>query len=125
MSSRRLGLAIRLHSARQSSPICLLCQQSRRTLTTSVSRLARTSSKVGSGAELDPKQKVAGVPIEAPRSYGKRVDGDFKPMPLPRPIGMTAPPQPGENTGLDSRTIKERRADFVDWDKHLARRQEL
>lgn len=65
------------------------------------------------------------MPIEAPRSYGKRVDGDFKPMPLPRPIGMTAPPQPGENTGLDSRTIKERRADFVDWDKHLARRQEL
>lgn len=124
MASRRLGLALRLPSRQPST--CLLCQNAhaRRALTLSAPRLA-TSQKVGSGAELDPKRKLAGVPIEAPRSYGKRVDGDFKPMPLPRPIGMTSPPQPGENTGLDSRTLKERRADFVDWDKHLARRQEL
>ncbi|KAK0392614.1 hypothetical protein NLU13_2109 [Sarocladium strictum] len=123
MASRRLGLALRLRSSPEPFT-CLLCQQSRRSLTTTAHRLA-TPQKVGSGAELDPKRKVAGVPIEAPRSYGKRIDGDFKPMPLPRPIGMTAPPQPGENTGLDARSLKERRADFVDWDKHLARRQEL
>jgi ATPase complex subunit ATP10 len=123
MASRRLVLSLRLRSREPFT--CLLCQQSRRTLTSTASRLAKTSQKVGSGAELDPKQKVAGVPIEAPRSYGKRIDGEFQPMPLPRPIGMLAPPQPGENTGLDSRSLKERRADFVDWDKHLARRQEL
>lgn len=74
---------------------------------------------------MNPKEKVKGIEIEAPRSYGKRIDGEFTPKPLPRPIGMQDPPQAGENTGVDNRTLRQKRDDFVDYDKHLARRSEL
>lgn len=60
----------------------------------------------------------------SPRSYGKRMD-EFEPTVLPRPIGMPYAPKPGENTGVDTRSIKERRDDFVNWEKHLKRREEL
>lgn len=66
----------------------------------------------------------AGASIDAPRSWGKRVDS-FEPKPLPRPIGMNTPPLPGENAGLDLRTMRERRDDFVNYDRHLIRRKQL
>ncbi|KAL3962095.1 hypothetical protein ACCO45_003618 [Purpureocillium lilacinum] len=68
-------------------------QQQRRSLATSAPRAAR-AEKPAAGASLDPKSAVAGAPIEAPRSYGKRVEGHFVPKPLPRPIGMPLPPSP-------------------------------
>ncbi|KAL5621525.1 hypothetical protein BROUX41_006425 [Berkeleyomyces rouxiae] len=62
--------------------------------------------------------------IQAPRSYGMKVE-DFTPQPLPRPIGMLAPPRAGQNTGVDTRSLMQKRQDLTDWDKHLARREEL
>ena len=71
-----------------------------------------------------PPPKPSGPLDEAPRSYGKAVS-DFTPKPLSRPIGLPNAPRPGENTGIDPRTWRQRRADFVDYDKHLIRRKAL
>ncbi|KAH7328677.1 ATP10 protein-domain-containing protein [Stachybotrys elegans] len=121
MASRRLGLA--LQELPRRSATCLVCQW-RRSFSATALRAA-TKQKLGAGTEMDPKSNVVGAPIEAPRSYGKRIDGTFEPRPLPRPIGMLLPPRVGENTGLDHRTLSERREDFVNYEKHLQRRKEL
>lgn len=98
------------------SAACILCQW--RTFSTSYRRLVEK-----------PALPLIPTPIpsplaDAPRSYGKSVD-EFTPKPLSRPIGLSNPPQAGENRGIDTRTWKQRRADFVDYDKHLVRREEL
>lgn len=120
LSTRTLVRAAGLGHSSRRPLVCVFCSW-RRDFSASTLRAA----KPGAGASIDPQNKVKGAPIEAPRSYGKRIDGDFVPRPLPRPIGMPDPPRPGENTGIDNRTLTQRRADFVDYDKHLARRREL
>ena len=110
---------------------CLLCQW-RRTFATSPRRSIPGAKPPGPEPDASPDAPKpspdppapAGASIDAPRSWGKRVD-EFTPQPLPRPIGMNTPPLPGENTGLDLRTMRERRDDFVDYDKHLIRRKQL
>ncbi|KAB5536445.1 ATP10 protein-domain-containing protein [Coniochaeta sp. 2T2.1] len=114
---------------------CLLCQW--RTFSTTYRRLAaptptpepQAKAPPASPPEPQPKPQ-AYSPLEnealavAPKSYGKKVK-EFTPLPLSRPIGLNYPPAPGQNTGVDPRSIKQRRDDFVDYSKHLKRREEL
>jgi len=108
--------------------VCLACQW--RAFTTSYALLADPKTQpakkparptiLGGGNVQEPTGPLA----NAPRSYGKRTE-EFTPTALSRPIGMPAPPEAGENTGVDKRSLRQRRDDFVDYDKHLERRQEL
>ena len=54
-----------------------------------------------------------------------RKDEEFNPQPLNRPIGLTSPPKAGQNTGVDSRRWRQRRDDFLNYGKHMERREEL
>ena len=96
------------------SATCLLCQW--RTFSSSLRRF-----------EEKPAPKPSSVPEvlkDAPRARGKAVE-DFTPKPLNRPIGLPNPPSPNDYTGVDTRTLKQRRDDFVNYEKHIARRKEL
>ncbi|KAK4237868.1 ATP10 protein-domain-containing protein [Achaetomium macrosporum] len=114
---------------------CILCQW--RSFSVSSRRLGDKSP----GPTISPDSKVvpgvapaangtgaAGIaesPLaHAPRSYGKKLQ-EFTPTPLARPIGMNHPPSAGENTGIDKRSLKERHADFTNYEKHLQRREYL
>jgi len=112
----RLRRPIRPANIKFDSAACLLCQW--RAFSASYRRLAEKETPA------PPPPKAPGPLDEAPRSYGKAVS-EFTPKPLSRPIGLPNPPRPGENTGIDARTWKQRRDDFVDYDKHLIRRKEL
>jgi hypothetical protein len=105
--------SIRPTSIKFDSISCLLCQW--RAFSTSYQRYAEKGA---------PATSPPGPLDKAPRSYGKAVS-EFTPKPLSRPIGLPNPPRPGENTGIDKRTLRQRRDDFVDYEKHLKRRKEL
>jgi len=97
---------------------CIMCQW--RTFSTSYRCLAEKGPTSPPTPPLAPESPLA----DAPRSYGKAVS-EFTPKPLGRPIGLPNPPQAGENAGVDTRSWKQRRDDFVDYDKHLVRRKQL
>lgn len=117
IAPRRL---LRPTKIKSDSVACLLCHW--RAFSTSYRRLAEKEAPQMPAAS--PTPTPSGPLADAPRGYGKAVT-DFTPKPLSRPIGLIAPPKAGENTGVDKRTLKQRRDDFVDYEKHLKRRKEL
>jgi ATPase complex subunit ATP10 len=52
-------------------------------------------------------------------------DADFTPPRLDRPIGSPLVPLEGQNTGIDPRSMRQRRDDFTNYDRHIERRKEL
>jgi len=64
-------------------------------------------------------------PPKVPAAPSTNSDEDFTPKPLNRPLGLLTPPSPGQNTGIDLRTWKQRRDDYVNYDKHIERRRQL
>ncbi|OQE17305.1 hypothetical protein PENSTE_c021G09671 [Penicillium steckii] len=114
---------------------CLSCQF--RT-TTTLSHLRAFPSLRTYATKNTPKPKdaapIPGAPVRRPVQFEsnptlKRTvqpgDEEFIPPTLDRPIGTAAPPEAGENTGVDHRSIRQRRDEFVDYDRHIKRRKEL
>ncbi|GAB1311275.1 Mitochondrial ATPase complex subunit atp10 [Madurella fahalii] len=107
---------------------CMLCQW--RSFSITYRQLAdKPSTPAPNGKPRAPPVTSDGGVSEgplahAPRGYGKKLQ-EFTPMPLSRPIGMNFPPSAGENTGIDTRSIRQRRDDFVNYEKHLQRREYL
>ena len=85
-------------------------------------------SSLSNGANVSPtspphKHIVKAVP-SAQEASGSKKD-PTTPPPLSRPVGLAYPPRPGENTGKDTRSWRQRREDFIDHDKHTERRKHL
>ncbi|TEY44432.1 hypothetical protein BOTCAL_0350g00100 [Botryotinia calthae] len=109
-------LPIRSARKQLDASACMLCQW--RSFTTTYRRWEEKKETPS------PVPETPSVLDEAPRASGKRVE-NFTPKPLDRAIGLPNPPRAGQNSGVDNRSIKERRDDFVNWDKHLEKRKKL
>lgn len=100
---------------------CLRCQY-RRTLPKSFARFASNKSKKSSIPQPPKSTKQS---QNSPTEQAGRDGEEFTPNPLARPLGLQYPPQPGQNTGIETRTLRQRRDDFVNYEKHVERRREL
>ena len=72
------------------------------------------------GLDRNPENLSAISRIPIPRG----VTGEkFTPSVLSRPLGVEQPPRPGENSPIDSRSLREKHEDFTSYDKALQRRR--
>jgi ATP10 protein len=69
------------------------------------------------------RQEPGKASVSEPKESGE--NENYTPKALARPLGLPQPPKPGENDGIDHRSWMQRRDDFVNYDKHLVRREEL
>ncbi|KAK8240326.1 ATP10 protein-domain-containing protein [Phyllosticta capitalensis] len=106
-----------LPTAFGSLKVCRLCQR----------RAFRSSTRLLAAQSPQPQGKPSPTPVgQSPASYKAPSKSEgFNLETLGRPIGFHRPPLPGENSGEDTRSLQERRDDFVDWDTHIKRRKEL
>ncbi|PHH59880.1 hypothetical protein CDD81_2399 [Ophiocordyceps australis] len=103
--------------------IAHLCWQCRRSFSHSALR-PTSPQKPATEAALGPQSHLANVSIHAPRSYGPKFQGKFTPQQLPRPIGMSLSPRPGENVG-DKRSFLYWLQSFFNPEKHAQERKDI
>ncbi|EGE00222.1 hypothetical protein TESG_07538 [Trichophyton tonsurans CBS 112818] len=60
-----------------------------------------------------------------PVALNKHEVKQFTPKPLKRPLGLPYAPEEGQNTGVDTRTLRQRGGDLVDKEKYQQRQSEL
>ncbi|TAQ88535.1 hypothetical protein B7494_g3125 [Chlorociboria aeruginascens] len=104
------------------SAACLVCQW--QSFSTAHPRYASKETPKNDDTKPPAPAPRASALDAAPRAYGKRVK-EFTPQALDRPLGLATPPRAGDNSGVDGRTLRQRRDDFVSWEKHLSRRKQL
>ncbi|KAK2818464.1 hypothetical protein FQN49_007874 [Arthroderma sp. PD_2] len=76
--------------------------------------------------QLQPRKLNIPPAIEQnPVALSKSEVKEFTPKPLKRPLGLPYPPEEGQNTGIDKRSLRQRGGDLVDKDKYQQRQSEL
>ncbi|KAL7273023.1 Mitochondrial ATPase complex subunit atp10 [Rhizina undulata] len=101
------------------APKCIFCQTASRALPGYV--LSRQFASAPTPGEKQAKQLKPDDPLYD-KVHDKKND---QPPRLSRPIGLERAPRVGENSGVDARSWRQRREDFVNYDKHIEKRQKL